>query len=65
MLKKIAAGVLAAYSVYLLWKAFLVVVATGGLVQGSEFSMLITLANLFGLFLVWVVLYTFWRLLPE
>lgn len=64
MLENITAGILGLYSLYLLWKGFLVVTATSGMVQGTEFTMLITLANLFGLFLIWVALFTLWRLIP-
>lgn len=65
MLENIAAGILGLYSLYLLSKGFMVAVATNGVVQGSEFSMLITLANLFGLLLIWIALFTFWRLIPS
>lgn len=64
MLENITAGILGLYSLYLLWKGFLVVTATSGMVQDTEFTMLITLANLFGLFLIWVALFTLWRLIP-
>ena len=46
MLENITAGILGLYSLYLLWKGLLVVIATSGMVQGTEFTMLITLANL-------------------
>lgn len=64
MLENIAAGILGLYSLYLLSKGFMVAIATSGMVQGGEFIMLITLTNLFGLFLIWVALFTFWRLIP-
>jgi hypothetical protein len=40
-------------------------VNTSGVVQGSEFGMLITLANQISLLMLWLSLFAFWRLVQS
>ena len=52
------------FSAVLLFDGVQTIVATSGVVRGSEFGMLITLTNKLGYLTVWLAFYTFWRLAP-
>jgi len=60
ILSSIHLAVLAAlllWSISCLWEGYLIIEGTSGTVRGSEFGMLITLANLMGRALVWMCLF--------
>lgn len=54
-------GILSAYMVL---NGFTIFQNTSGVVQGSEFGMLITLANQMSLTMIWLALFALWSLLP-
>lgn len=51
-------------SAYMAFNGFVIFVNTSGAVQGSEFGMLITLANQISLVMVWLALFALRSLLP-
>ena len=57
LVKKVIDVVLALLSAYMLYHSLIIVSLTSGVVQGTEFSMLITLVNMFGLVTGWLALY--------
>lgn len=57
-----ALGLLSAYMVF---NGLVIFVNTSGVVQGSEFGMLITLANQISLVMVWLALFALRSLLPS
>lgn len=59
---RILAFLLALLSINLIWQGANEVTATMGLVQGSEFGMLITLANQLGGVRVWLGTFALWLL---
>ncbi len=66
-MKKIKTGIavtLAVLSAYMLVNGLSIFVNTSGVVQGSEFGMLITLANQLSLLMLWLALFALWRLVP-
>lgn len=66
-MKKIKLGlaiILALYSVKMAFDALIVIANTTGVVEGSEFGMLITLAHQLGQVMLWLALYSLWRLVP-
>ncbi|GAB1411485.1 MAG: hypothetical protein HKUEN07_01380 [Rhodocyclaceae bacterium] len=56
---------LALLSAYMVFNGLTIFVNTSGVVQGSEFGMLITLANQISLLMLWLSLFAFWRLVPS
>lgn len=42
------------FSLLLFWKGGIVIIATSGSVNGSEFGMLISIANLIGFLFIWL-----------
>ena len=52
-------------SVWLVLNGVLVVVRTLGRVQGTEFSMLITLVNIVAGMTVWLGFFALWRMIPK
>jgi len=63
--KLVLSWLLRALSVYLVYDGAVVFWSTNGYVQGSEFGMLITLANQLSLVMVWLALYALWTLAPD
>ncbi len=63
-IKNILAIALALLSTYMLFNGATIFVNTSGMVQGSEFGMLITLANQVSLLMLWLALFALWRLVP-
>ena len=57
-----ALGLLSAYMVF---NGLVIFANTSGVVQGSEFGMLITLANQISLVMVWLALFALRSLLPS
>jgi hypothetical protein len=57
LVKKAIDVLLALLSAYMLYHSLIIVSLTSGVVQGTEFSMLITLVNMFGLVTAWLALY--------
>lgn len=53
------------FSVYMVFDGFLTFLSTSGRVQGSEFGMLITLANQLGLVMMWLALFALRMLLRD
>lgn len=53
---------LALFGAYLFLQGFITFGATSGVVSGSEFGMLITLANQAGLLMMWLALFAGWQL---
>lgn len=64
-IKYVIAGALALLSAYMVLNGVTIFVNTTGVVQGSEFGMLITLANQISLLMLWLALFAFWRLAPS
>ena len=52
-------------SIWLILNGALVVVRTFGRVQGTEFSMLITLVNIVAGMTVWLGFFALWRMIPN
>lgn len=63
-IKTAVAVLLAMLSAWMLFEGAMVYFQTSGFVQGSEFGMLITLANQFSLIMLWLALFAIWSLLP-
>ncbi len=63
--KTAIAVALALLSAYMILNGLTIFVSTSGVVQGSEFGMLITLANQISLLMLWLSLFAFWRLAPS
>lgn len=63
--KNAIAAALALLSAYMVLNGLTIFVNTSGVVQGSEFGMLITLANQISLLMLWLSLFAFWRLAPS
>jgi hypothetical protein len=63
-IKPVLAVALALLSAYMLFNGFTIFVNTSGVVQGSEFGMLITLANQVSLLMLWLALFALWSLAP-
>lgn len=61
---KILGWALGLLSAYMVFNGFVIFVNTSGVVQGSEFGMLITLANQISLVMVWLALFALRSLLP-
>ena len=57
-----ALGLLSAYMVF---EGLIIFVNTSGVVQGSEFGMLITIAHQISLVMVWLALFALRSLLPS
>lgn len=64
MLKIILVIVLALWSVLMLLDGGRQVIATTGMVQGSEFGMLISISNQLGEVMIWLALFAIWRVVP-
>lgn len=64
-IKNVIAVLLALLSAYMILNGIIVFVNTSGAVHGSEFGMLITLANQISLLMLWLSLFAFWRLAPS
>lgn len=64
-IKNILAVALALLSLYMLFNGTSIFLNTSGMVQGSEFGMLITLANQVSLLMIWLALFALWRLVPS
>jgi hypothetical protein len=68
MMKKIKNALafgLALLSTYMVLNGLTIYVNTSGVVEGSEFGMLITLVNQISLLMLWLSLFAFWRLTPS
>lgn len=63
--KNVIAVALALLSAYMVLNGLTIFINTSGVVQGSEFGMLITLANQISLLMLWLSLFAFWRLAPS
>lgn len=63
--KNVIAVALALLSAYMILNGLTIFVNTSGVVQGSEFGMLITLANQISLLMLWLSLFALWRLAPS
>lgn len=63
--KNAIAVALALLSAYMVLNGLTIFINTSGVVQGSEFGMLITLANQISLLMLWLSLFAFWRLAPS
>ena len=63
-IKNVLAVALALLSTYMVFNGAIIFVNTSGMVQGSEFGMLITLANQISLLMLWLALFALWRLVP-
>lgn len=61
-IKSILAKALAILSVYMLYKGAVIFANTSGLVQSTEFGMLITLVNQISLLMLWLALFALWKL---
>ena len=64
-IKSVIAIALALLSAYMVLNGLTIFVNTSGVVQGSEFGMLITLANQISLLMLWLSLFALWRLVPS
>lgn len=64
-IRKYAGWGLIALSVYMVYDGILLFISTSGSVRGSEFGMQITLVNMLSLVLLWLALFTFWKVVPE
>jgi hypothetical protein len=53
---------LAILSTYMLYSGFSIFITTSGVVQGSEFGMLITLAHELSQLMLWLALFALWHL---
>lgn len=62
--KNIIGWVLGLLSAYMIFDGVILFLGTSGRVQGSEFGMLITLANQISLVMLWLALFALWNLLP-
>lgn len=63
--KKIFGWALGLLSAYMVFNGLVIFANTSGVVQGSEFGMLITLANQISLVMVWLALFALRSLLPS
>lgn len=57
-IKNVLAWALGLLSIYMIINGLIVFTNTSGVVQGSEFGMLITLANQMSLVMVWLALFS-------
>lgn len=63
-LRILVGGLLGVASVWLVLNGLAVALGTMGRVSGSEFGMLITIANLISSIAVWLGLFGIWRVIP-
>lgn len=63
--KTIIAVALALLSAYMALKGLAIFFHTSGFAQGSEFGILVTLANQVSLLMIWFSLFAFWKLVPS
>lgn len=64
-IKTILTWALGFLSAYMVFNGFAIFINTSGIVQGSEFGMLITLANQLSLVMIWLALFALRSLLPN
>lgn len=64
MIKSLLAIALGILSVFMAFNGALIFMNTSGVVQSSEFGLLITLANQLSLVMLWLALFSLWRLVP-
>lgn len=64
LIKTLFCIALALLSIFMAFNGVLIFTSTSGVVQGSEFGMLITLANQLSLVMLWLALFALWRLMP-
>jgi len=62
--KNVIGWALGLLSVFLVFEGAPMFVRTSGTVQGSEFSMLITIVNQISLGMMWLALFVAWKLVP-
>ena len=60
--KNVIASALALLSGYMVLNGLSTFITTSGVVKGSEFGMLIAIANQISLLMLWLSLFTFWKL---
>jgi hypothetical protein len=63
--KTILAIALALLSAYIGLNGLTIFVSTSGVVQGSQFGILVTIANQISLLMLWLSLFAFWKLVPS